>query len=75
MAEDTTSSCPLVDKPNMTSHVWRHFALVPDTDGKSKEMDKPRCKLCFEEVIVRFRNTSDLFAHLRHKHPLVYKNS
>ena len=38
-----------------------------------KEMDKPRCKLCFEEVITRFGNTSNLLAHLRNKHQLVYK--
>ena len=62
MAEDTTSSRLLVDKPNTKSQVWRHFALVPDTDG---EVDKPKCKLCFEEVIARFGNTSNLFAHLR----------
>ena len=53
MAEDTTSSCLLVDKPNTKSQVWRHFGLVSDTDGKPKEMDKPKCKLCFKEVIAR----------------------
>ena len=73
MAKDTTSSRLLLDKPNTKYQVWRHFGLVSDTDGKPKEMDKPKCKLCFEEVIARFRNTSNLFAHLRNKHPLVYK--
>ena len=73
MAKDTTSSRLLVDKPNMKSQVWRHFGLVPDTDGKPKEMDKPKCKLCFEEVIARFGNTSNLFAHLRNKHPKLLK--
>ena len=73
MAADTSSSRTLVDKPNTKSQVWKHFGLVPDADGKPKEMDKPRCKLCFEEVIAKYGNTSNLFAHLRNKHPLVYK--
>ena len=36
-------------------------------------MDTPRCKLCNEEVIIKYGNTSILFAHLRNKHLLVYK--
>ena len=73
MAKDPTLSHPLVDKTNTKSQVWKHFRLVLDTDRKPKEMAKPRWKLCFEEVIARFRNTSNLYAHLRNKHSLVYK--
>ena len=77
MAADNSSSSSLsrtlVDKPNTKSQVWKHFGFVPKADGKPKEMDKPRCKLCFEEVIAKYGNTSNLFSHLKTKHPLVYK--
>ena len=56
------------DKPNTKS-----FRCVSDNDGKPKEIDKPQCKLRFKEVIARFGSTSNLFTHLRNKHPLVYK--
>ena len=72
MIENTSSSCTLIEKPNTKSQVWKHFGLVPDADGKPKEMDKPRCKLCFEEVIAKYGNTNNLFTHLRNKHSLVY---
>ena len=55
MAKDTSSSCTLVDKLNKKSQVWKHFGLVPDADKKPKGMDKPRCKLCFEEIIAKYR--------------------
>ena len=82
MVQNTSSSCTLIEKPNTKSQVWKHFGLVPDANGKPKEInkprcklcfDKPRCKLCFEEVIAKYGNTNNLFAHLRNKHPLVYK--
>ena len=73
IAKGATLSYPLVDKMNTKSQVQKHFGLVLDTDRKPKEMAKPRWKLCFKEIIARFRNTSNLYAHLRNKHLLVYK--
>ena len=76
MAADNSLSSSLsrtlVDKPNTKSQVWKHFGLAPDADGKPKEIDKPRCKLCFEEVIAKYGNTSNLFAHLKTKLSLVH---
>ena len=61
----------LVEKRNTKSPVWRHFAFEAGINGKPKNIDKLRCKLC-KEVTAHFGNTSNLFTHVRIKHPDVY---
>lgn len=62
----------LVEKKNTKSPVWRYFAFEADTDGKPKDIDKPKCKLCQEDITARFGNTSNLYTHIRNKHPSIY---
>lgn len=63
----------LVSKQNTKFPAWRYFGFEQAQDGKLKDLDKPKCKLCHEEVTTRFGNTSNLFAHPRNKHPSVYQ--
>lgn len=67
-------SLELVDKRNTKSPIWAHFGLKPDENGVPKDLNTPVCKICFEEVVARNGNTSNLRTHLRVKHPEVYKN-
>ena len=67
-----TMTTALVDKKNTKSPVWRYFAFEADANGKPKDIDKPKCKLCQEEVTAHFGNTSNLYTHVRNKHPSIY---
>ena len=51
--------------------VWHHFGLRHD-DRRPIEIDKPVCKLCFSNVSAKDGNTSNLYAHLKNKHPEEY---
>jgi len=53
------------------SAVWYHFGLRHE-DGRPIEIDKPVCKLCFSNVSAKDGNTSNLYAHLKNKHPEEY---
>lgn len=62
----------LMEKKNTKSPVWRYFAFEADANGKPKDIDKPKCKLCYEEVTAHFGNTSNLYMYIKNKHPFVY---
>ncbi len=65
-------SQPLVHKKNTTSQVWYYFRFDPDSNGRPKNCDTPKCKLCLVCVTAKWGNTSNLLNHLRKHHPEEY---
>ena len=63
----------LVAKKNTTSKVWKYFGFVPDEDGNPIDSDKPKCKLCFKSVSMKWANTSNLLSHLKFSHATKYR--
>ena len=62
----------LIAKPKTKSAVWNFFLIESDSDGRPSNTNKPICCKCLEPVAASYGNTSNLFNHLHHKHPLVY---
>ena len=44
-ASSDSLSQQLVQKKNTTSQVWRYFGFEPDSNGRPKNCDTPKCKL------------------------------
>ena len=72
MAEGSGDS--LVKNKKATSVVWEHFRLKTTTEGglKKEEKNRPVCVHCSKSVAAKGGNTTNLFTHLRDKHPSVY---
>ena len=51
--------------------MWEHFQLKSTTEGglKKEEKDRPVCVHCSKGVGTKGGNTTNLFTHLREKHP------
>ena len=62
----------LIAKPKTKSAVWNFFRVESDSEGRPSNTDKPICCKCLERVAASYGNTSNIFNHLRRKHPLVY---
>ena len=62
----------LVTKQNTKSHIWNNFGFEPDESGKPRSKDHPKCRLCKTEIAAKDGNTSNLFSHLKNKHPEEY---
>ena len=60
-----TTGAGLVEKKKTKSLVWCYFTFEADANGKPKDINKPKCKLCQEEVTARFGDTSNLYTHIR----------
>ena len=58
-------------KKDTKPEVWHHFGLK-QKDGIVVDMKKPVCRQCLLKVSAKRGNTSNLFAHLKTKHPDVY---
>ena len=58
-------SCP---KKNGFSAIWSHFGFKPDSEYETT----PVCRLCGKDVAAKSGHTSNLFSHLKHKHPSQY---
>ena len=71
-ASSGSLSQQLVQKKNTTSQVWRYFGFEPDSNGRPKNCDSPKCKLCLLCVTAKWGNTSNLLNHLRKHHPQEY---
>ena len=63
----------LIAKKNTTLKVWKYFGFVPDEDGNPINSDKPKYKLCFKSVSVKWANTSNLLSHLKFGHATKYR--
>ena len=57
----------LVSKQNTKAFIWKHFGF--STDGNGRPRGNPKCRLCGTEVLAKDSNTSNLYSHLRYKHP------
>ena len=62
----------LIEKQKPKSVVWSFFGYKPNGNGKPMDESKPVCKICCGEVAVKDGNTSNLFSHLKHRHPKEY---
>jgi len=62
----------LVCKRNTIAPVWAHFGFEADAKGKLREPDRPKCRLCDAHVGAKDGNTSNLYSHLKTRHPEVY---
>ena len=74
--EDTSSGSSngsqLVSKPNAKAFVWKYFGFERNEKGKPRSKDHPKCRLCRLEIAAKDGNTSNLYSHLRNKHPEEY---
>ena len=59
----------LIPKKNTTSEAWKHFGLKAGPDGKPLDTSTAYCTLCQHPVSAKGGNTSNLFSHLKFKHP------
>ena len=71
---NSTDSAPgptlsLVLKSNTSCEVWKYFGFAPDHAGNLSNIDFPKCRLCSNDVLAKWSNTSNLFYHLKKKHP------
>ena len=65
----------LVSKKKTVSPVWIYFGFKPtNTDSSPVDHSEtaPICRLCGAKVAAKAGNTSNLFSHLKHKHPQQY---
>ena len=76
-SRDSESGINLVKKKNSKSIVWDYFGLKAEDDGlvlKDNEA-RPVCRTCYKQIMCKGGNTSNLFSHLRDKHPALYKEA
>ena len=66
---DEPDSNTLVSKKKTTSFVWKYFGFETDRNGRPLRIDTPKCRLCQATVAAKDSNTSNLYSHLRNKHP------
>ena len=67
----SSSSIDLIPKKGTKSEVWHHFGLTQE-NGMVVGKDKLVCRLCSAKVSTKDGNTTNLFAHLKTKHPELY---
>ena len=74
---DGSNEIVLVKKKNAKSIVWDYFGLEAEEDGTvSKQNEsRPVCRKCYKRILCKGGNTSNLFSHLRDKHPVLFKEA
>lgn len=71
MAEKDTTLYP--PSQRVKSVVWKYFGYHKNADGSICDNGFPVCKKCGRQVAAQGRNTSNLFAHLRSNHPILFR--
>ena len=71
-ADEQEADVSLVPKPRTKSAVWNYFRVESDSDGQPSNLSKLVCTKCLTAVSAMHGNTSNLFTHLRRKHPLLF---
>jgi len=66
------NSVRLAKKTNSTSKIWNYFGFDVDTHGNAIDSGKPKCRQCFKMISCKSGNTSNLYKHLRDKHPVEF---
>ena len=69
---DTASNDTLVSNKKTKAFVWKYFGFETDGNGRPLHVDSPKCRLCQATVAAKDSNTSNLYSHLRNKHPNEY---
>ena len=64
-AEGNQESEQLVAKRNTSTPVWKHFGFEADESGKPRNIRRPQCCICHQEVGAKDGNTSNLYSHLK----------
>ena len=64
-----SNEASLVSKSSSSSPAWIYFGFETDGEGKTKDNDRPTCRLCMKRVLAKGGNTSNLLLHLRVHHP------
>ena len=59
----------LISKKNTKALVWKYFGFEANDDGRSRSLDTPKCRLCHLPVGAKDANTTNLYSHLKIKHP------
>ena len=62
----------LVSKKKSVSLAWNFFGFKPTTPGALIDEGSPICRLCKKTVSAKGGNTSNLFSHLKNRHPRQY---
>ena len=72
--EETDSDAVLVSKRKAKAFVWKYFGFETDGNGRPLCVDLPKCRLCPNHTTVAAKdsNTSNLYSHLKTKHPEEY---
>ena len=67
-----SASSDLVSKRNTKVFIWKYFRFEPNETGNPRSKDHPKCHLCCVEITMKDGNTSNLYSHLKNKHPEQY---
>ena len=70
--DKTEPKVELVAKWKTIAPVWKHFGFEADEKGKPRLPDHPTCRECQQEVAAKDVNTSNLYSHLKNRHPDLY---
>ena len=70
--DKTEAKVELVAKRKTIAPVWKHFGFEVDEKGKPRSPDRPKCHVCQHEVAAKDENTSNLYSHLKNRHPDPY---
>ena len=67
----------LIKKKNTKSAAWNFFGIEADEHGVSipSQEHRPICRICYKSVPCKTGNTTNLFTHLRERHPDAYKEA
>ena len=69
---ETVSSPLLVSKTKTKVYIWKYFVFETDINGCPRCVNSPKCRLCNVTVATKDSNTSNLYSHLKSKHPDEY---
>ena len=70
--DETEPEVELVAKRKTIAPIWKHFGFEADEEGKPQSPDRPICRVCQQEVAAKDGNTSNLYSHLKDRHPDLY---
>ena len=68
----SSSDSDLVLKHNTKAFIWKYFGFEPKEKGNLQLKNHPKCHLCQLEITAKDGNTSNLYSHLKNKHPEEY---
>ena len=69
IVEVNDAEAELVLTKNTKSLVWKYFGFEVNDDGRPTSLDTPKCRLCQLPVGAKDSNTTNLYSHLKIKHP------